>query len=72
MKRSRIGWLLLVAAFTVFSACNKGAGCPASEASRKMVDVGSNKNATFGEKKTKKTPKSSVMPAEVKYKRPRR
>lgn len=46
-------------------SCNKKSGCPASQATQKMVNTSDEKQATFGGKKSKKAPKSSVMPAEI-------
>lgn len=61
--------ILLIGLISVLSiACNRGAGCPAEEHARKMVNVSDTKNASFGGKKSKKAPKSSVLPAEQRYK----
>ncbi len=60
-------WILLLAGSVVGVSCNKKSGCPASEASRKMVNVNDDKGGSFGGKKEKKAPKSSVMPAEIRY-----
>lgn len=46
-------------------SCNKKSGCPASQATQKMVNTSDEKQATFGGKKAKKAAKSSVMPAEI-------
>lgn len=45
-------------------SCNKQSGCPASQAP-KMVNTSDEKQASFGGKKAKKAPKSSVIPAEI-------
>lgn len=61
--------ILVVGLVSVFAvACNRGAGCPAEEHAKKMVNVSNMKNASFGGKKSKKAPKSSVLPAEQRYK----
>lgn len=60
--------LTLVIVSLLAVSCNRGAGCPADQAAKRMVNVSDTKNASFGGKKAKKAPKSSVLPAEQRYK----
>lgn len=67
MRRGKYVLLLMGMSLMALS-CNRGAGCPAEEHARKMVNVSDTKNASFGGKKVSKAPKSSVLPAEQRYK----
>lgn len=67
MRFSKTYILLLIVSLLAIS-CNRSSGCPADEAAKRMVNVSNTKNASFGGKKAKKAPKSSVLPAEQRYK----
>jgi hypothetical protein len=51
------------------TACNRGSGCPATEAMQKTASMSPGDMMNAQKKKSKDAgPKSSVLPAEVKYK----
>ena len=67
MKKSLT--LILAACFLFgIGACNRGTGCPANEQMQQMGSMSPGEMVSMKQKKKKSEPKSSVMPAEVKYK----
>lgn len=65
----RIVGILMLFSFFAGTACNRGTGCPATEAMQKTASMSPGDMMSAQSKKSKNTgPKSSVLPAEVKYK----
>jgi hypothetical protein len=65
----RITGILMLFTVLAGTACNRGTGCPATEAMQRTASMSPGDMMNAQSKKSKSTgPKSSVLPAEVKYK----
>ncbi len=62
-------WLMMAVLVMASISCNRGSGCPANEQMAQMGAMSPGEIMQMKQKKKKDAgPKSSVLPAEVKYK----